>query len=177
MFDRWGLLVSLTQCCPFMDSPAFQPPPHPGVPAAHGEHPQVAGTTLTAYAGSLVQAAVREQTSSQQVGVKGTWLRGLQRGLLESCWGFLSPTFLPPPTSILWKRVSVAGFTHTTLPQLDFPGLCQWLAAGPSLQGRRTAVIKSLVEGWRGPNGTALWLWVFAWRRLSWTGSHSAKAP
>ena len=81
-----------------MDSPAFQPP---GIPASHGEHPRVAGTTLTAYAGSLVQAAVREQTSSQQVGVKGTWLRGLQRGLLESCWGFLSPTFLPPPTSIL----------------------------------------------------------------------------
>lgn len=60
----------------------------------------MAGTTLTAYSGSLVQAAVREQTSSQQVGLKGTWLGGFQKGLLESAWGFFSPTFSPHPSPV-----------------------------------------------------------------------------
>ena len=57
----------------------------------------MAGNSLTAYSGSLVQAAVREQTSSQQVGLKETWLRGFQRGLLESAWGFFLPHSCPTP--------------------------------------------------------------------------------
>lgn len=50
------------------------------------------------------------------------------------------------PPGVLLKPGLVAGFIHTTLPPLVFPGMCQRLTEGPSLQGRHTAVIKGLVE-------------------------------
>lgn len=68
--------------------------------------------------------------------------RDFQRWHLESAWRFSCHV----SSGALFKLGLVAGFTQTTLPPLVFPGVCQWLTGGPSLQGRHTAVIKGLVE-------------------------------
>lgn len=171
MFDRWGLLVSLTQCCPSVDLPSIS-----ASPLSCG--PQWASPGCRNHLHSqfrqLVRAAVKADLKSA-----GWFERNMAEGFSKVASGvslvFFSPTYPQIPTeSWSWWQAS---HTHTALPHLEFPGMCQCLAEGPCLRGRHTAVIKSLVEEWSSPNGTALWLQTFACRHLSWTGSDSIKAP
>lgn len=153
MFDRWGLLVSVTQCCPSMDSACISAS---NFPAFLSEHPHVTEATLAANLGSWSEWPWKP-ISSQHVGLE------IFKGGIWSEPGVLSPTFSQVPSySGSWWQAS-----PYHLPPFGFPGWCQCLAEGPCLQGRHTAVIKSLVEEWSSPNGTALWLWAFAWRHLS----------
>lgn len=165
MFDRWGLLVSLTQCCPSMDLPCISAP---SFPAYHNEHPQVAETTHS----QCRQLAMKTDLKSA-----GWFERNMAERFSKVASGVSLVLFLPHSPRFPLKA-GLGSRLHTHHPpsigvsrHVPVPGRRAFL------QGRQTAVIKSLVEEWSSPNGTALWLWAFAWRHLSWTGPHSVKAP
>lgn len=138
MFDRWGLRVSVTQCCPSMDSACISASQFPCSPQWESP-PRKRHSQSPSWQLGWVAMKVGFQTSHW---FKAVQPRGFQRWHLESVWRF--SCHVPPGT--LLKLDLVAAFTQTTLPPLVFPGVCQWLTEGPSFGA---GTLQSLRVWWK----------------------------